>query len=63
MAEPSFVNLDHLETILDLDRRHEELLAELDCLDQQVSTVLREVRLMLQPDAQQPVAQEPMAPA
>ena len=63
MAEPSFVNLDHLETILDLDRRHEELLAELDSLDQRVSTVLHEVRLLLQPETPGPIAQEPMATA
>ncbi len=51
MAESPFVNLGHLETILDLDRKHDELLAELDTLDRRVSEVLREVRATLQPAA------------
>ncbi|MDZ7616043.1 MAG: hypothetical protein U1E05_03505 [Patescibacteria group bacterium] len=50
MSDRPFVNLAHLETLLDLDRRHEELLAQLGDLDQRVSDVLREVRAVIQPE-------------
>ncbi len=49
MPESPFVNLTHLETILELDRKHDELLAELDTLDRRVSAVLQEVRGALEP--------------
>ena len=32
----------HLDTILDLETRHEELLTQLDALDKRVATVLKE---------------------
>ncbi len=57
MSERSFVNLSHLETILELDRKHEELLVALDTLDRRVSAVLCEVRAAFQPAAsEQPAA-------
>ncbi len=52
MSERSFVNLPHLETLLELDRRHEELLAELGALDRRLCDVLREVRATIQPEAE-----------
>lgn len=52
MSERSFVNPAHLETLLELDRRHDELLAELGALDRRVCDVLREVRASIQPEAE-----------
>lgn len=57
MSGQPFVNLDHLETLLDLDRRHETLLAELDALDRRVCEVLGEVRAAFQPEAPEPHAE------
>lgn len=51
MSQRSFVNLAHLETLLELDQRHEELLTELGALDRRVSDVLREVRATIQAEA------------
>lgn len=51
MSERPPVNLGHLETILDLDQRHEALLAELGTLDRRVCEVLREVRAAFRPSS------------
>lgn len=63
MPEQTLVNLGHLETLLDLERRHEELLAELDTLDRRVSTVLSEVRASLYPGTTNPPGPEVPASA
>ncbi len=63
MPEPAFGNLGHLETLLDLDKRHEELLAELEALDRRVSTVLGEVRAALYPGEANPPDSPPVETA
>ena len=51
MTDRPLVNQGYLETLLELDQRHETLLAELDNLDRRVCEVLSEVRATFQPDA------------